>query len=602
VRAEAAERERDRLTQAAAQTHANAEARAKELTAELKAVQNELKAVEQKSKDREHAFVADLDKARTDAIRVAEALEVQGKNNKGAEAALAGAREAFQAKIQQLEAQAADLEMKRQEAVGRIAELEEKRRGEQGALAAAHKHEADLDHQLKAARDEAARVTGERDGLKSELGLVHESHRAAEDDASLKVSEAARVKTDLEARNEALQVQLDGERHAHHTVVQAHKAELESVTAQAEHLRSETEGVRAVGDQTRAELDQVRTELHGARGERDAAAREVEEVKAAIAKAATLVEELRAAREASDARANGLSGELDGLRREQESHGHQATDHQQALARERADARSRAEAAEREHQDALARLHKQIEEAREFQAAATTRSGGAERGRRRPGERLGQLASAMANDLHGIVNGMADESRKLLADLPEGSHVRAQAEQSLQSANRAGQLVRHLLRLSEREARAITGTDPNSLVRANEPMLRQLAGPDIDLRFELAPSLPPVECDVEELAGVLSTLVVTVRGALPLGGSIRVATLPPRKDGGRRRNDTSLSLCVVAEGYGMVSVPTTVCDEVVTRSGGSFSAQADLKGGSTTFTAFLPIDQTAADSGITNIA
>jgi len=45
----------------------------------------------------------------------------------------------------------------------------------------------------------------------------------------------------------------------------------------------------------------------------------------------------------------------------------------------------------------------------------------------------------------------------------------------------------------------------------------------------------------------------------------------------------------------------TVCDEVVTRSGGSFSAQVDLKGGSTTFTAYLPIDQTS-DAGVTNIA
>jgi hypothetical protein len=51
----------------------------------------------------------------------------------------------------------------------------------------------------------------------------------------------------------------------------------------------------------------------------------------------------------------------------------------------------------------------------------------------------------------------------------------------------------------------------------------------------------------------------------------------------------------------MVSVPTTVCDEVVTRSGGTFSAQVDLKGGMTTFTAYLPIDQ-SADTGVTNIA
>jgi hypothetical protein len=273
--------------------------------------------------------------------------------------------------------------------------------------------------------------------------------------------------------------------------------------------------------------------------------------------------------------------------REVEASRHHATDLQQAIDRERADARERAAAAERDHQDALARLHKQIEEAREFQAAAAASRGPAERGRRRQGERLGQLASAMANDLHGIVNGMADEARKLLGEL--------------QSANRAGQLVRHLLRLSEREARATSGSDPNSVVRANEPMLRQLAGPDIDLRFELAPSLPSVESDADELAGVLSTLMVTVRGALPLGGSIRITTQPPRKDGGRRRNDTSLVLALVAEGYGMVSVPTTVCDEVVTRSGGTFSAQVDLKAGATTFTAYLPIDQ-SADSGVTNIA
>ena len=160
--------------------------------------------------------------------------------------------------------------------------------------------------------------------------------------------------------------------------------------------------------------------------------------------------------------------------------------------------------------------------------------------------------------------------------------------------------MRHLLRLSEREARATTGSDPNSLVRANEPMLRQLAGPDIDLRFELAPSLPAVECDADELAGLLSTLVVTVRGALPLGGSIRVSTLPPRKDGGRRRNDTSLALAVMAEGYGMVSVPTTVCDEVVTRSGGTFGAQVDLKAGTTTFTAYLPVDQSADQASRTS--
>ena len=614
VRAEAAEQERARIAEAAANAQSSADAKAKELAAELKAAQA-------KAEANEKSLKAEIEKIRADAVRVAEALEAQGKNSKGAEAALASARDALQARLQELEAQSADLETRRQAAVARVAELEEKRRAEQAALAGANKHEAELEQQLKAARDEAARAASERDGLKSELGRVHESHRAAEDDAALKASDAARIKGELEGRIQQLQAELDRV----HAEQQAAQGALENTKAQADGTRGELDQLRAELDrasrrgrparrraraapgrarpargeldQLRGELDrvrgefeQVRGELETTRGARDAHAREVDDVKAAVAKAAGVIDELRQGRDAVDARAHAASGELDALRREVESRGHQAADLQRALERERAEARERAAETERQHQDALARLMKQIDEAREFQASAAASRGPAERGRRRPGERLGQLASAMANDLHGIVNDMADDGRKLLAELPDGSTVRAQAEQSLQSANRAGQLVRHLLRLSEREARATTGSDPNGLVRANEPMLRQLAGPDIDLRFELAPSLPPVECDADELAGLLSTLVVTVRGALPLGGSIRVSTQPPRKDGGRRRNDTSLALAVMAEGYGMVSVPTTVCDEVVTRSGGTFGAQVDLKGGTTTFTAYLPVE------------
>jgi PAS domain S-box-containing protein len=608
TRAEAAENDRSRLVQATSTSQSVADAKAKELAADLKAAQA-------KAETTEKALKAEIEKIRADAARLAEALEAQGKDRKGAEAALAGAREALQARVQELEAQSADHEARRQAAVARVAELEEKRRGEQAALATANTHESELEQQLKAARDEAARAAGERDGLKSELARVHESHRAAEDEASLKASEAARVRAELDGRLQQLQAELDLVQHERQAAqgaldatkaqadgtqgaLDALRADLEQRQAEVGHVRGELDQVRTELDRTRGEFEDVRSELETTRGARDAHAREA---KVALAQAASLIEELRQGRDAVDARAHAASGELETLRREVEASRHHAADLQQAIERERADARERAASAERDHQDALARLHKQIEEAREFQAAAAASRGPAERGRRRQGERLGQLASAMANDLHGIVNGMADEARRLLGDLPEGSDVRAQAEQSLQSANRAGQLVRHLLRLSEREARATSGSDPNSVVRANEPMLRQLAGPDIDLRFELAPSLPSVESDADELAGVLSTLMVTVRGALPLGGSIRITTQPPRKDGGRRRNDTSLVLALVAEGYGMVSVPTTVCDEVVTRSGGTFSAQVDLKAGATTFTAYLPIDQ-SADAGVTNIA
>jgi signal transduction histidine kinase len=190
-----------------------------------------------------------------------------------------------------------------------------------------------------------------------------------------------------------------------------------------------------------------------------------------------------------------------------------------------------------------------------------------------------------------------DDARRLLNDLPEGSGLRSRAEQSLRSANRAGQLVRHLQRLSEREARAVSGVEASAIVRANEALLRQLAGADIDLRFDLAAGLPPVECDTEDVVQMLSTLVVTVRGALPLGGTIRVVTQERPRSEGRRRGDQGVAVSVVAEGYGMIAVPTTVCEDVITRCGGSFSSLVDPAQSQTTLHAMLPIDARNESSG-----
>ncbi len=133
----------------------------------------------------------------------------------------------------------------------------------------------------------------------------------------------------------------------------------------------------------------------------------------------------------------------------------------------------------------------------------------------------------------------------------------------------------------------IPHVEVSALVRANETLLRQLAGADIDLRFELAAGLAHVECDAEEVVQVLSTFIVTVRGALPLGGVIRISTADRRADG-RRRGDSGLVLMVAAEGYGMTPVPTAGCEEVVSRIGGVFSVSIDQNQSVTSLQATLP--------------
>jgi PAS domain S-box-containing protein len=573
--------ERDALQQRAAKLESELEAVVKSV-AEIAAERDDL-----------HGHARGLEAAR-DALH-ARALALEGeRDHLGAripelEGALHEARQAAEAarahlaetervsgeqaaRLRDVEAGVADLEARRQAAVGRVAELEEKRRNEQGALTAANDKVKEITRELTAAREEIARVNADRVATESELARERETRRAVEDEMTVKAAEAGRMRTELEQ-------QIAGINQTHQT------------------LRAELEGRERMLAEARTAAAAVEGQLASVRGAFDAE-----------------LEGLRAQLEDAAQREAVLAGELQSLQAERDMRGRQAFDLESSLTRERTartDLTSRLEVAEREladirtrsdqrtaeierdHNEVVARLQKLLEQAaaREFQAAALPRSTPAvPGGRRRPAERLGQLASAMANDLNGVVGEMAEEARRLLADVPESSPLRARAEQSLQAANRAGSLVRHLLRLNERESRAVAGVEASTIVRANEPLLRQLAGQDIDLRFDLAAGLPALECDAEEVVQVLSTLVVTVRGALPLGGTIRVITQDRGRGEGRRRSDKAVVVSVVAEGYGMVAVPTTVCEEVVTRCGGVFSSLVDPNQSSTTLTAALPID------------
>lgn len=496
------------------------------------------------------------------------------------ETASARAREDEQAsrlvRLAELEVSTTEMEARRQAAVARVAELEERRRDEQAALSAAAQREAELSQELLSARDEASRLSGERAGVAEELTRERDRRQTIEDELTVRSAELARVRADIE-----------GQLAAHEADVAALRSEAET---QAQALREARESAARLESDGRAHATRLDSELEAARAQLE---------------------------QASDREA-AMAGELQNLQQERDARGRQAFELEAVLARERderidlqsrlqvlerdsADAGARSDSRladmQRDHQEVVARLQKLLEQAaaREFQAAALATPRAGDRVRRRPAEKIGQLAAAMANDLNATIADVAEDARRLLTELPDGTTSRARAEQTLQTATRAGQLVRHLLRLSERESRMIPRVEVSALVRSNETLLRQLAGADIDLRFELAAGLAHVECDAEEVVQVLSTFVVTLRGSLPLGGVIRVSTQERGRTDGRRRGDSALMLSVAAEGYGMVPVPTAGCEEVVTRIGGVFSSSADQNQTVTSLQASLPTEARATN-------
>ena len=199
-------------------------------------------------------------------------------------------------------------------------------------------------------------------------------------------------------------------------------------------------------------------------------------------------------------------------------------------------ARIRVTELEQEHRVAVERLQELLEQAlKDSQAASASSRGAGADAAKRGAERVGRLAAAMAVDLNGAAEAAAETSRAVLAAMPQGMPGRDHAEKTLETVQRCAELARHLLRMSTRYMGQSSRIDVSHLVRQQEALLQHLAGPDIELQFDLTGGLSSSELDAQELTQVLTSLTVTARDALPLGGAIRITTTSQRQDPATRR-------------------------------------------------------------------
>jgi signal transduction histidine kinase len=178
----------------------------------------------------------------------------------------------------------------------------------------------------------------------------------------------------------------------------------------------------------------------------------------------------------------------------------------------------------------------------------------------------------MAVDLNGAAEAAAETSRAVLAVMPQGAPGRDNAEKTLETVQRCAELARHLLRMSTRYMGQSSRIDVSHLVRQQEALLQHLAGPDIELQFDLTGGLSSAELDAQEVTQVLTSLTVTARDALPLGGAIRITTTAQRHDLAEASTRTEpvrpLVLAVTARGYGIRPVSSSTCEDVTARCGG----------------------------------
>ena len=139
-------------------------------------------------------------------------------------------------------------------------------------------------------------------------------------------------------------------------------------------------------------------------------------------------------------------------------------------------------------------------------------------------ESVGRLAGGVAHDFNNLLTVIQSCSR-FVAERVQGDPVaRADVDQVLNAAARAGELTKQLLAFGRQQVLRPRLLDINVQVAKVAGMLRRVIGEDLTLVTELEPELWPVLADPGQLEQVLMNLAVNARDAMPNGGMLRLRT------------------------------------------------------------------------------
>ncbi len=480
---------------------------------------------------------------------------------------------------------ARQLEQQAAEANARAQRVEENLASFLARAQSAEEHSAYIERRLENAEERASQAEGRAQSIEGQAAHLEARALGAEEQArhaDARAQGAEERATFAESRAQAAEQQAQqaearaqqAEEQARHAVEQA-----QQLTAQARQLTEQAQH----GESLQAQ--------HG-----ETLAATVMELQQARAELASLSETLAQQRAANE--------QLQSSLRHREAH----------VAELEVRAQTRIADLEQEHRSAVERLQELLDHAMKDSpsaSSATLQRPSAADLARRGYERVGRLAAAMSDDLLSAIQSARDTAHAVLDVAPLGTNGHDQAQKTLEAVERCNELARHLFRLSSRHSNPNGRVDLTQLVKQQEALLHHLAGPDIELQFDLALGLSSTELDAQDVTQILTSLIVTARDALPLGGVIRVVTAyqhrahDPSPEAARgAERPRPLMLGVTAKGYGIRPVSSATCEEVATRRGGTLTTVIEPNV-SWTLIAMLPggiADTIASEEDLTRTA
>jgi PAS domain S-box-containing protein len=139
-------------------------------------------------------------------------------------------------------------------------------------------------------------------------------------------------------------------------------------------------------------------------------------------------------------------------------------------------------------------------------------------------EAVGRLAGGIAHDFNNLLTSIIGYSDLVLEELGDAHANRADVEEIMRAAERAGGLTRQLLAFSRRQVLQPRAVELNAVVADIDRMMRRLIGENIELVTLQTGELQRIIADPGQIEQVVVNLVVNARDAMPRGGRLEIET------------------------------------------------------------------------------
>jgi signal transduction histidine kinase len=139
-------------------------------------------------------------------------------------------------------------------------------------------------------------------------------------------------------------------------------------------------------------------------------------------------------------------------------------------------------------------------------------------------ESLGQMAGSIAHDFNNLLSVMCGRAELLAMDPEHPAPVKRAAEAILSAGAKGQELTARLLGFARGEAAEPVEFDLNTRIAEFAPMFSSVVGSTITVTMTREPVCLPLLGNPGQIDQVLMNLLVNARDAMPLGGSITIAT------------------------------------------------------------------------------